>query len=67
MCYKQTLNQHRQDNATLAGHSVPSILSDESILIAVPGRDDKKIEVYQFPDERLKFIVPRAQSTDTGM
>ncbi|KAJ4368284.1 Astra associated protein 1 Asa1 [Neocucurbitaria cava] len=67
MCYKQSLNQHRQDNATLAGHSVPSILSDESILIAVPGRDDKKIEVYQFPDERLKFIVPRAQSTDTGM
>ncbi|CBX93982.1 hypothetical protein LEMA_P036560.1 [Plenodomus lingam JN3] len=39
----------------------------DSVLIAVPARDDKRVEVYQFPEERLRFIVPRAQSTDTGM
>ena len=37
-----------------------------SVLVAVPARDDKKAEVYQFPDERLKYVVPRAQSADTG-
>jgi hypothetical protein len=39
---------------------------DGCIFVGVPARDDKKIEVYQFPDERLKCIVPRVQSTDTG-
>lgn len=38
----------------------------DSILIAVPARDDKKAEVYQFPEEKLKFVIPRAQSADTG-
>jgi hypothetical protein len=37
-----------------------------SILVAVPARDDKMAEVYQFPEERLRFIVPRAQTKDTG-
>ncbi|KAL6710368.1 Astra associated protein 1 Asa1 [Coniothyrium glycines] len=44
-----------------------STTHDGSILIAVPARDDKKAEVYQFPEERIKFVVPRAQSADTGM
>jgi hypothetical protein len=38
----------------------------DSILVAVPGRDDKKIEVYRFPDEKLLHIVPKVQITDTG-
>lgn len=37
-----------------------------SILVAVPSRDDKKAEVYQFPEEKLRYVVPRAQSKDTG-
>jgi hypothetical protein len=37
-----------------------------SILIAVPARDDKKAEVYQFPEEKLRYVVPRAQAKDTG-
>ncbi|EFQ86945.1 hypothetical protein PTT_17742 [Pyrenophora teres f. teres 0-1] len=40
---------------------------DDSILVAVPGRDDTTIEVYQFPDERLKVLIPRVQVTATGM
>jgi hypothetical protein len=40
--------------------------SSDSILVAVPGRDDKKLEVYQFPHEKLRCVVPRALSTDTG-
>ncbi|KAJ4986294.1 Dihydroxyacetone phosphate acyltransferase [Stagonosporopsis vannaccii] len=38
-----------------------------SIMIAVPARDDKKAEVYQFPEEKLRYVVPRAQPKDTGM
>jgi WD40 repeat protein len=41
--------------------------SSDSVLVAVPSRDDKKIEVYQFPDEKLVSFVPRVQITDTGM
>ena len=37
-----------------------------SIFIAVPARDDKKAEVYQFPEEKLRYVVPRAQAKDTG-
>jgi len=47
--------------------STTTLNTNGSILIAVPARDDKKVYVYQFPEERLRFIVPRAQSTDTGM
>lgn len=42
-------------------------VSDKSILVAVPARDDNKIEVYQFPEEKLRFVIPRVQATDTGM
>lgn len=40
--------------------------SIDPILVAVPARDDKKIEVYRFPDERLLHVVPNIESTDTG-
>ncbi|KAF2275558.1 WD40 repeat-like protein [Westerdykella ornata] len=39
----------------------------DSILVAVPARDDKKIEVYRFPEEKLVYVVPQVQPTDTGM
>ncbi|KAF1955870.1 WD40 repeat-like protein [Byssothecium circinans] len=45
----------------------PNPKSDDSILIAVPARDDKKIEIYQYPDEKLAYIVPKFQPKDTGM
>jgi hypothetical protein len=37
-----------------------------SILVATPSTDDKKIHVYQFPEEKLKFVVPKVATTDTG-
>ena len=40
--------------------------SNDPILIAVPATDDKKIEVYRFPDEKLNFVAPRPQLADTG-
>ncbi|KAF1846632.1 WD40 repeat-like protein [Cucurbitaria berberidis CBS 394.84] len=67
MCYEHRRNRQQLDKANLTDGCAPLNLSNESILTAVPARDDKKIEVYRFPDEKLKFIVPRAQSTDTGM
>ncbi|KAF2031474.1 WD40 repeat-like protein [Setomelanomma holmii] len=37
------------------------------ILIATPSTDDKKINVYQLPEEQLKFVVPKVATVDTGM
>ncbi|KAF2703225.1 WD40 repeat-like protein [Pleomassaria siparia CBS 279.74] len=55
MCYDMSASN---DIHTTIGHS---------ILVAVPSTDDKKIDVYQFPDQKLVSIIPRVQSTDTGM
>ncbi|KAH7089211.1 WD40-repeat-containing domain protein [Paraphoma chrysanthemicola] len=41
--------------------------ASKSILVATPSTDDKKINVYQLPDEKLKFIVPKVSITETGM
>ncbi|KAF9739694.1 hypothetical protein PMIN06_004001 [Paraphaeosphaeria minitans] len=41
--------------------------SDEPIYVAVPGRDDKKADVYQFPEEKLICAVPRVNTSETGM
>lgn len=38
----------------------------DSVLVAVPARDDNKIEIYRFPDEKLISVVPRVQNTETG-
>ncbi|KAH6614044.1 WD40-repeat-containing domain protein [Boeremia exigua] len=57
-----------QKNENTIGSARSGFIEDDaSVLIAVPARDDKKAEVYQFPEERLKYVVPRAQSKDTGM
>lgn len=40
--------------------------SNGSILIATPSTDDKKINIYQFPEEKLKYVVPKASTADTG-
>ncbi|KAF2747766.1 WD40 repeat-like protein [Sporormia fimetaria CBS 119925] len=45
----------------------PSTGLHDSILVAVPSRDDKKIDVYRFPEERLEYVVPQIPQTDTGM
>ncbi|ORY16787.1 WD40-repeat-containing domain protein [Clohesyomyces aquaticus] len=68
MCRKQPAinipsrgsNDQDKESASMPGAS-------ESILVAVPARDDKKIEVYQFPEERMASVVPRVQPQDTGM
>lgn len=63
MCYEQpALTIQPAD-----GQRTSPTASSHSILVAVPSRDDKKIEVYQFPDEKLVSFVPRVQTTDTGM
>ncbi|KAF1965207.1 WD40 repeat-like protein [Bimuria novae-zelandiae CBS 107.79] len=46
---------------------LPPTGSSGPIYIAVPGRDDKKAEVYQFPDEKLVCVVPKIEALDTGM
>lgn len=49
------------------GSEDPStIASKDAVLIATPATDDKKINVYQFPDEKLRYVVPRISTTDSG-
>lgn len=67
MCYERpAVNILQSDGMESDRARAPSTRVSESILVAVPSRDDKKIEVYQFPDEKLVSIVPRVQTTDTG-
>ena len=54
MCYKRP------------GVASLSTASDEPIYVAVPGRDDKKADVYQFPDEKLICVVPSITTSETG-
>jgi hypothetical protein len=67
MCYERSKREAQDGHDANGEPQSTSCKSRASILVAVPARDDKKAEVYQFPDERLKYVVPRAQSTDTGM
>lgn len=57
MCYPR---------CNVAAHAYRTAGSSEPIYVAVPGRDDRKAEVYQFPDEKLICVVPRIESSDTG-
>ncbi|KAF1992854.1 WD40 repeat-like protein [Amniculicola lignicola CBS 123094] len=67
MCHvPAAFNIQRNSNNASGQGSTPAGVSD-SILVAVPSRDDKKIEVYRFPDESLVCVVPRVETTDTGM
>lgn len=66
MCYVHAQTETSDGHDTIERPRSPSSSTHAAILVAVPARDDKKAEVYQFPDERLKYVVPRAQSKDTG-
>lgn len=61
MCHEppQLVSGHYHTPGNQAGPS-------GSILVAVPARDDAKIEVYRFPDEKLLHIVPKVTVNDTG-
>ncbi|KAL1597792.1 Astra associated protein 1 Asa1 [Paraconiothyrium brasiliense] len=58
MCYQR---------GDIGAFAPSTTVSDEAIYIAVPGRDDKKAEVYQFPEEKLLCVVPRIDTAETGM
>lgn len=60
------LNIHRSDSVGLAQGRTPTTGLSDSILVAVPARDDRKMEVYRFPDEMLAYVVPKVDSSDTG-
>lgn len=58
MCHVTDISQNPE-------HEPKNIL-DGPILVAVPARDDKKVEVYQFPQEKLVCVVPKVEARDTG-
>lgn len=60
MCLEVPEDQRRSD----AIRPTPAL--SESILVAVPAPDDKKIDLHQFPTEKLAYRVPKLQPFDTG-
>ncbi|KAF1919750.1 hypothetical protein BDU57DRAFT_513012 [Ampelomyces quisqualis] len=66
MC-SETAAEAVQPPQPLASEDQSARNADKSILIATPAADDKKINVYQFPDERLRYVVPSIVAADTGM
>jgi hypothetical protein len=57
MCYEQMKSATNQSR---------TVTSDDTILVATVSTDDKKINVYQVPEEKLKYVVPKVPTTDTG-
>ncbi|KAH4932604.1 hypothetical protein HBI65_211170 [Parastagonospora nodorum] len=41
--------------------------SSDAMLVATPSTDDKKINIYQFPEEKLRYVVPIIPMVDSGM
>jgi hypothetical protein len=67
MCYEPSLKatQSHQDSRS-EYDSAETADAETSILVATPGTDDKKINVYRFPHEQLTHVVPIIPVTDTG-
>lgn len=66
MCYEENAVGERSSERVLNELKASEQYYD-AILIAVPSTDDKKIDVYGMPDEKLRFVVPKVQPIDTGM
>ena len=68
-CSFSMCNEHKAQDiefSSVAKTVNATALSSDSILVATPSTDDKKINVYQFPEEKLRYVVPKATSSDTG-
>jgi hypothetical protein len=65
MCYEH-LSQAAEPHNISHSMQQSTLPERESILIATPATDDKKINVYRLPQETLRYVVPRASTTDTG-
>jgi hypothetical protein len=65
MCHEH-VSEAFQSLPAVDSEGRPAAVAEESILIATPAADDKKINVYQFPDERLRYMVPKVLTADTG-
>ena len=69
MCHQHAAAEICQQNNRIGTAQGPASVTriSDAVLVAVPARDDRKIEVYQFPDEKLLYVVPRVQTIDTGV
>jgi hypothetical protein len=65
MCHERSPQDTGAQDMIGASKQSPT-LSNGPILVATPSTDDKKINIYQLPDEKLKYVVPKASTSDTG-
>ncbi|KAF2813097.1 WD40 repeat-like protein [Mytilinidion resinicola] len=66
MCLEQPATDPSKDQS-VAGQGDTKDSTTGSILVAVPGTDDKKVDIFQLPSEQRIHTVPRVISSDTGM
>jgi hypothetical protein len=67
MCYEPSLEATESHQDSRSGFdSAETAKAETSILVATPSTDDKKINIYRFPEEQLTHVVPIVPMTDTG-
>ena len=66
MCLERPACKPLQKQGTINEQATAHHGATNSILVAVPATEDKKVDIFQIPSEQRIYTVPRIPSTDTG-
>lgn len=67
MCSETPASQPLHKQGTINEQATAHHDATNSIIVAVPATEDKKVDIFQIPSEQRIYTVPRVPSTDTGM
>ena len=66
MCLERPACKPLQKQGTINEQATAHHGATNSILVAVPATEDKKVDIFQIPSEQRIHTVSRVPSTDTG-
>jgi hypothetical protein len=66
MCLERPAYKPLQKQGTINEQATAHHGATNSILVAVPATEDKKVDIFQIPSEQRIHTVSRVPSTDTG-
>ena len=66
MCLERPACKLLRKQGTINEQATAHHGTTNSILVAVPATEDKKVDIFQIPSEQRIYTVPRVPSTDTG-
>lgn len=66
MCLERPACRPLRKQGTINEQATARHSATNSILVAVPATEDKKVDIFQIPSEQRIYTVPRVPSTDTG-